>query len=330
MFGKKDNPLLEEIQNAEKDMRNPHSSATQAQPVQQSSIQQEQAVAQTVAAHNSGFQQIAPQNIQPESEPEKKRGIREHEYIHFPSQRPNEHVLLLLRRHWTVLAKHVFRLVLALILPPIVLSFLYIYLGFELDPAAVLYVFIVLALSLYYLFAFLAYFHDFVDYHLDVWIVTDQRILSIEQSGLFKRVTSELNILQLQDVTSEISGKIQTFLDFGYVYIQTAGQEARFTFEEVHHPSEVCKVILQAHDRAVKQQELLRIQQRAQYEQQISAQQRMAGQVGVMSPQQPGGAPHSSEMGMPATATHTYAQPQAMQQPQHPGPESLEDPTFRQ
>lgn len=309
MFGKKDNPLLDEIQAAEMDMRDANAHpATLEQPKQHHSIESDlKKQAATPQKPLSASQAVVPQNTQPESVTERRRGLGEHEYIHFPSQRPNEHVLLLLRRHWTVLAKHIFRLVVSLIVPPVVLSFLYIYVGFELDPTAVLYVFMVLALSLYYLFAFLAYFHDFVDYHLDVWIVTDQRVVSVEQSGLFKRVTSELNILQIQDVTSEISGKIQTFLDFGHVYIQTAGSEARFTFEEVHHPSEVSKVILQAHDRATKQQEIMRIQQRAQYEQQISAQQRMNGQVGVMNPQQPGGTIHSSHMGAAASATHTYA-----------------------
>lgn len=189
----------------------------------------------------------------------------EHELVNFPGQRPNEHVILLLRRHWTALAAGIFQLMVLLFIPPIVLTLILLFSSFNINPEGPLYILLVLGLSLYYLFCFLTYFNDFIDYHLDIWIVTDQRILSIEQTGLFKRTISELNILKVQDVTSEINGKIETFLDFGNVYIQTAGQTERFIFEEVSHPAEVGKVILQVHDRAEKLEELEKVRESEEY-----------------------------------------------------------------
>lgn len=194
-----------------------------------------------------------------------RSNITEHKPLHFPTQRPNEHVVLLLRRHWTVLARDVLQLVGSLLLPPIVLLLLYYYGAFELTSASALYVFAVMILSLYYLFSYLAFFHDFVDYHLDIWVVTDQRIVSIEQQGLFNRVVSELSILRVQDVTSEIKGKIQTFLDYGQVHIQTAGEQARFVFNQVPHPSQVAKVVLQAHERAMQKSEMEQVRQSEAY-----------------------------------------------------------------
>lgn len=184
----------------------------------------------------------------------------------FPTQRPNERVVLLLRRHWTIIAKHLIQLVASLCLPPVILTVLLLFSNFTFIPGELAYILAVEFLSVYFLFAFLFYFESFVDYHLDIWVVTDQRIVSIEQNGLFKRVISEVNILQIQDVTSEVNGGTQTFLDFGQVYIQTAGQTARFSFEEVAHSAEVAKVILQVHDRAVKMRDFEQARDQMAYE----------------------------------------------------------------
>ncbi len=191
----------------------------------------------------------------------------EHEELRFPTQRPNEHVVLLLRRHWTIIAKDVIQLVLALCFLPILLAVLLLYSDFTLFPGTLSFVITIEVLSLYIIFAFLFYFDSFVDYHLDIWVVTDGRIVSIEQNGVFRRIVSELNILQMQDVTSEVNGWLQTFLDFGQVYIQTAGEKQRFVFEEVAHPSEVAKVILQVHDRAVKMRDIAQARDQLAYEQ---------------------------------------------------------------
>ena len=95
------------------------------------------------------------------------------------------------------------------------------------------------------------YFHQFVDYRLDTWIITNERIIDMQQLGLFDRVISELNINKVQDVTAEVHGQIQTFLDYGNVYIQTAGVQERFIFYSVPHPEEVARLIIQVNDMAM-------------------------------------------------------------------------------
>lgn len=214
--------------------------------------------------------------------------LSDHKPLHFPTQRPNEHVVLLLRRHWTVLAYDVTQLVLSLVLPPVLFVFGSFYTSIQIVPNSPVYVLIIFAVSLYYLFSFLAYFHDFVDYHLDIWVVTDQRIVSIEQQGLFNRIVSELNILQVQDVTAETRGKVQTFLDFGSVHIQSAGERQRFVFEQVPHPSEVARIILQVHDRAVQRDMVRQSEMEARIERQMASGSGMMGMGGPLpQPQQP-------------------------------------------
>lgn len=179
-----------------------------------------------------------------------------HAPLHFPTQRPDEHVVVLLRRHWTVMAWAIARLIASVLLPIVLLTAALFFTETQIYAGTPPYVLLVLGLSLYYLFMLLAYFHSFVDYHLDIWVVTDQRIVAIEQEGLFRRVTSELNIMNVQDVTSEVHGKLETFLNFGNVHIQTAGQRERFVFENVPSPADVAKIILQTHTKAVRKKEI--------------------------------------------------------------------------
>ncbi|KPJ84990.1 hypothetical protein AMJ57_04850 [Parcubacteria bacterium SG8_24] len=104
---------------------------------------------------------------------------------------------------------------------------------------------ILLLASAYYLLIWLFFFTQFVDYYLDAWIITDDRVVSVEQHGLFSRTVSELDLAKVQDVTSEIHGVIPYIFNFGNVYVQTAGEKERFVFEQVPKPHEVRKHILE-------------------------------------------------------------------------------------
>lgn len=93
--------------------------------------------------------------------------------------------------------------------------------------------------------AWLLMYGLFIDYYLDLWVVTNTRIINIEQLGLFARVISETDLYKVQDVTSEIEGFFPTVLDFGYVHIQSAGEIGRFNFEQIPEPHQVRKKIIQ-------------------------------------------------------------------------------------
>jgi uncharacterized membrane protein YdbT with pleckstrin-like domain len=104
---------------------------------------------------------------------------------------------------------------------------------------------IILLASAYYLVVWLFFIGYFVDYYLDAWVLTTERIINVEQNGLFSRTISELDLSRTQDVTSEVKGILPSVFGFGYVYVQTAGERERFVFEQVPHPHEVRKRILE-------------------------------------------------------------------------------------
>ena len=72
------------------------------------------------------------------------------------------------------------------------------------------------------MFLWLYGFLLWIDYWLDVWIVTDERVINIEQKGLFSRSVSELHFYNVQDVTTSVRGVIPTLLNYGDVEVQTA------------------------------------------------------------------------------------------------------------
>lgn len=163
--------------------------------------------------------------------------------INFPGKRSDENIILFLRRHWLVLVVKLIPMVVYLI---ILVAFNYIapqvfdMAGLNLDAN-----FIALIQSTMWMFFWLILFVIWVDYYLDVWIVSDQRVIDIEQMGMFKRRISELEHSKIQDITSDVQGVIPTLLNFGYVYIQTAGEKERFIFKQIPNPVKVRDVIMQ-------------------------------------------------------------------------------------
>ncbi|MFA5936028.1 MAG: PH domain-containing protein [Patescibacteria group bacterium] len=162
---------------------------------------------------------------------------------HLPGSTPDEKTVALLRRHWTSLVSLGISFIFILILP--VGTFFavgYAVPEFFDDPVRT--TLFVLGLSTFFLYAWLFLYQHYIDYHLDLWIVTDNRILNIEQHGLFARTVAELRLHRIQDVTAEVHGFLHTMLDYGNVYIQTAGETQRFQFEDIPHPNQIAKLVL--------------------------------------------------------------------------------------
>jgi uncharacterized membrane protein YdbT with pleckstrin-like domain len=81
-------------------------------------------------------------------------------------------------------------------------------------------------------------------YVLDVWIVTDKRIIDSTQHGFFSRSVSELHLSRVQDISVKVDGLFQSLLKFGDLVIQTAGTENKFDFRQIPNPNEVKNQIM--------------------------------------------------------------------------------------
>ena len=81
-------------------------------------------------------------------------------------------------------------------------------------------------------------------YYLNFQIVTDKRVVDIDQKTILRHVTSELNLEEVQDVSAVIKGIGGNFMNYGTVFVQTAGERENFEFENIPDPNGVAKLIL--------------------------------------------------------------------------------------
>ena len=170
-----------------------------------------------------------------------------------PNQQAGEEIVKIIRRDLFILVKKVATFLLLNILPLAFFSLALINFPNILNGQLSLPL-IILGASVYYLFMWLFFFFSFIDYYLDVWIVTNKRIIDIEQRGLFSRVISEQKLYRVQDITSETNGFFPTIFAYGDVLIQTAGEKARFHFQQVPNPDAIRDMIIKLAEKNKKEE----------------------------------------------------------------------------
>jgi hypothetical protein len=113
----------------------------------------------------------------------------------------------------------------------------------------------IVAVFAYTLFGLGLMLYGFIDYYLDVYIVTNERIVNIEQNGFFRREISELNLHQVQDVSAKVNGFFPTMMHYGNIFIQTAGERENFIFKSIPNPYRVSKLIVDLHEAQLDERE---------------------------------------------------------------------------
>lgn len=108
---------------------------------------------------------------------------------------------------------------------------------------------VIFGFSVWGLLLWLRFFSFWTDYQLDGWVITNKRVMDIRQRGFFKRDVSSCWMDRVQDVTTDVSGLIPTFLKFGSVRLQTASEMEEFVLEDARDPEYIRNAIMAAaHD----------------------------------------------------------------------------------
>jgi uncharacterized membrane protein YdbT with pleckstrin-like domain len=102
-------------------------------------------------------------------------------------------------------------------------------------------------------FAILAILVTAMIYRQNRLIVTDRNITQILQYGLFNRKVSQLNMVNVEDVTSIEKGMFSTMFGFGELKIETAGEQSNFHFTYCPRPGYYAKIILNAREQILGQ-----------------------------------------------------------------------------
>lgn len=162
--------------------------------------------------------------------------------MRLPHPLPEEKTILIVRRHGMVFLVNIFYNFLLLLVPLPVLWFALKNFP-SLFNGTISWPIIVILLSIYYLISWLFFFVHFIDLYLDVWIITNKRLINIEQKGLFSRTEAEHQLYVIQDVTTKVAGIMPTVFNYGDLEIQNAGESQRITFRQVGDPYAIKKII---------------------------------------------------------------------------------------
>lgn len=97
--------------------------------------------------------------------------------------------------------------------------------------------------GVFLLFAGFVFMVAWMSFYYDFQIVTDRRIVEIDQHRLFSREISELTYDTIEDIKVSVKGFFGTYLNFGDIEIQTAAEYRNFVLEKVPFPHKIAKVI---------------------------------------------------------------------------------------
>jgi len=162
-----------------------------------------------------------------------------------------EEPVLFLRRHWLVflpsLFVHLFLILIFWVICFVVYSFI---------PSAFQELTrqgIVIIGSCFMLIEFLLLLISWVNYYFDIAILTSSRFIQLTQVSIFNRTISEMPLTRVQDVRVEVKGILKTYLGYGDIHIETAGDAPNFLLKDIPSPYVVADKIIAFYQKAAQE-----------------------------------------------------------------------------
>lgn len=84
----------------------------------------------------------------------------------------------------------------------------------------------------------------FVVWYYNAFIITNQRIIDIDQRGFFERIVSEAPYEKIQDASYRVRGIFGTVFHYGDVRIQTAGATVELEIHNISCPETIQQLIV--------------------------------------------------------------------------------------
>ncbi|MFA6532697.1 MAG: hypothetical protein WCT22_01730 [Patescibacteria group bacterium] len=152
----------------------------------------------------------------------------------FDTQEEGEIIYLLLRSHPFTQIGWIFSSIILIILLFVLNFFLQNF--FNLGQIFIINLFFVVFILSYIWF-------NILNWYFNVGIVTNKRVIDIDfYAVLYKEITNA-QLGRIEDTTVKSGGYIESFFDYGSIFVQTAGTEANVEFINVPHPSDAVQII---------------------------------------------------------------------------------------
>ena len=107
-----------------------------------------------------------------------------------------------------------------------------------------------MTLTAFVLLFWTSFFYTWTKNYFDVWYVTDEHIIAVNQRDMFDREEAFMELTRIQDVFFEREGLLSTLLNYGRLKVQSAGTEQEFIIEDVRNVEEVAHRIMELRDEA--------------------------------------------------------------------------------
>lgn len=167
--------------------------------------------------------------------------------------REGERVISIVRHHWFVLFREVFWLAVLFLAPffLIPVAFGIAVQGGSLPPVPGGVV--IFFASLWTLIIWHMLFARWTDYYYDIWVITNWRIIDIDQKGFFNRTVATLLTLDhIEDIETEVQGVVGSLLNFGNLQVQTAAAHLEFRITDIPNPTAVERSIRGAQEEKIR------------------------------------------------------------------------------
>ena len=161
----------------------------------------------------------------------------------------DEQILMKIRKHWLIIFGRVLMLVVLMFLPYLAWGVASRFGIIQIQGNTTA---LGAALSgMWFLLLWMAFFNFWTTgYYLDLWIVTNKRIIDIQQKRFFSREIGSLRLDRAQDVEVEVDGFLESVFGVGHIRVQSAGEIQEFTMDGIARPyqvkDELSKLINQA------------------------------------------------------------------------------------
>src|SRR3989344_2238624 len=170
---------------------------------------------------------------------------------------PDEQTILIVRKHWFILLRSTLGLLVLFLFPFVLLKILpaiALFGGTALPPIPLPEGVVSFLTVLWALVMWIKLFGIWTNYYLDTWIITDKRVVAIDQIRFFNRQMSIFRLERIQDIIVNVNGFLPTVLNFGDIQIETAGEEEDFIIKGIPRPQHMKDVIMRQHDAVVERE----------------------------------------------------------------------------
>ena len=149
---------------------------------------------------------------------------------HFEGQHEDEEVFAVFRRHPVVMRKGLIGMLLLILISMLPIT---------LRPQNIELLWLIAA---GFIAGLAILFYVWIGWYFSLLIMTNQRLVQMNQSGLFNRSVVDLGIDKIQNVNYQINGLQQTLLGFGTIVVQTFVGD--LVIHNMHKPKDVAEELI--------------------------------------------------------------------------------------